>query len=186
MQETLGEANCMSSAVVHKVVERARNQHRKTIEKNARASAAQSRELAMERQRGLESDLATARGERDDAVEAVLEARGEKEAFIEQQRHLASLRAQAHATFVRITLMFTMGGLLALGLWMSAPPDWVWQPSTIPALPRWTIGVAVVGLIVVTAGNLLFGSYLSRSTKKLEDWISVRLAARYVRKSGLD
>ena len=186
MQETLGEANRMTSAVVHKVVERARNQHRKTIEKSARASAAQSRELAMERQRGLESDLATARGERDDAVEAVLEARGEKEAFIEQQRHLASLRAQAHATFVRITLMFTMGGLLALGLWMSAPPDWVWQPSTIPALPRWTIGVAVVGLIVATAGNLLFGSYLSRSTKKLEDWISVRLAARYVRKSGLD
>ena len=186
MQETLGEASRMSSAVVHKVVKRARNQHRKTIEKGARASAAQSRESAMERQRGLESDLATARGERDDAVEAVLEARAQNEAFIERQRDIASLRARAHATVVRIALMFTVGGLLALGLWMSAPPDWVWQPSTIPALPRWTIGVAVVGLIVATAGNLLFGSYLSRSTKKLEDWISVRLAARYVRKSGLD
>lgn len=186
MRETLGEASRMTSSVVHKIVERARDQHRETIEQDVRVSSTESHESAMRRQRDLESKLAAARAEREDALHAMREARAANQALIEQQRSVAGSRARSHAKVVRIALMFAVGGLLALGLWMSAPPDWIWQPSTVSALPRWTIGVAVAGLVVASAGNLLFGSYLSRSAKKLEGWISVRLATRYVRKLGLD
>ena len=186
MQETLGEADRMTSAVVHKIVERARDQHRENIEKDVRASAAQTLESVTQRQRGLESDLDAARTERDTAIEAMREARAQNEALLENRRDIATSRARTHASSVRVVIMFLMSGVLALGLWMSAPPGWIWQPNKLPAMPRWVVGVAVVVVGVASIANLLFGSYLSRSAKRLEDWMFGRLQARYLRKLDLD
>ena len=186
MHETLGDTSRMTSDVVHRIVERARNQYREVIEQDIEANVARSREEAMERQLGLESDLATVRDERDDALQAAREARAEKEALVERQRGIAKARARTRAKAARKVVMFVVGGLLLVGLWMSAPPDWIWQPSTMPPLPRWAVGIAAIGLIVVTGSNLLFGSYLSRYASKLETWISIRLADRYIRKLGVE
>ena len=186
MKETLGEASRMTSSLVDKIVERARNQHREVLEKVVLADAARSAESAKQREHGLESDLASARDERDSALESMRETRAEKEAFIEKQRASASARARSHARRMRVSLMVAVGTLLALGLGLSAPPGWFWQLGAIPALPRWVVGISVGVLLVASAGNLLFGNYLSKSAEKLEDWIFAQLEARYLGKLDLD
>ena len=180
MQETLGEADRMTADVVHEVVKRAQNQHRDTIRDEVFEVASQSVELAEERERELQSQLLSAQGERDDALESMREARAERAALIENQCALARKRARARARLVRMVLMCVVSTVLVLGLWISAPPDWVWQPREIPALPRWAVGGSVMALILVSAGNLVFGSYLSKSCKKVEDWVRQRLEKRYL------
>lgn len=184
MQETLGETDRMTADVVHEVVERARNQHRDAIREEVFEVANQSLELAEERERELESQLERAQGQRDDALESMREARAESAALLESQRTLARKRARGRARLVRLVLMCVASAVLVVGLWISAPPDWIWQPGEIPTLPRWVVGGSVAALFLVSAGNLVFGSYLSRSCKKIEDWIRQRLEERYLR--GVD
>lgn len=185
MQETLGEVDRMTSSLVHEIVQRTRNQHREVVEKEVMSIAAESLEFAERRQRGLKSELDSALGERDSAIESMREARAEKEAFLEKQRGIARSRARVHASVVRILTMVLVGGLLALGLWISVPPGWIWQPKELSALPRWVVGISVAVLIAWSTVNLLFGSYLWKFAKKLEGWISDRLQTRYMKKSGL-
>ena len=175
----------MTSSLVHKIVERTRNQHREVVEKEVMSIAAESMESAERRQRGLESELDTALGERDRAIESMREARAEKEALLEKQRGMAKSRARIHASAARILTLVLVGGLLVLGLWISVPPGWIWQPKELSALPRWVVGVSVAVLIVWSTVNLLFGSYLWRSVKHLEGWMSDRLQTRYMKKVGL-
>ena len=185
MQETLGDVDRMTSSLVHKIVERARDQHREIVEKEVMSIAAESLELAERRQRGLESELDAALGDRDSAIESMREARAEKAAFLEKQRGIAMSRARAHASAVRMVTMLLVGGLLALGLWISVPSDWMWQPKELAELPRWFVGISVAVMISSSIVNLLFGSYLLRSAKKLEDWIFDHLQSRYLKNSGL-
>ncbi len=77
-------------------------------------------------------------------------------------------------------------GVLLVGLWMSAPPEWRWQPNAIPLFLRPVTGIAVAITIVASLANLLFGSSLSRYTNEFEEWCSDRLAAKYIRKLKID
>ena len=185
MQETLGETSRMTSDVVHQIVERARNQHRTAIEDDVEATFARARDEAIEQQRVLEADLIAVRNERDVALMAEREARAERQAVIEQQRGIANMKARTRAKVARIVLTVVASVILAVGLWMSAPSAWIWQPDAVAILPRWAIGVAVIGLIIFSASSLLFGSSLLRWSSKFEEWFSTRLRDRYVRKLGL-
>ena len=192
MQETLGDANRMTSELVNEVVERARNQHREAIEEEILARAAQTLDSAKERERDLEAYLESVLKERDGALRSMREARvaeaeahAARAAVIEKQRIAACTKARSRARSVRVTLMFGTSALLTVGLWMSAPTGWIWQPNSILSLPRWIWSIAVVSVIPVAAWNLMYGSYLAKSLRKLEDWIYLRLEARYLRKSNL-
>jgi len=185
MQETLGDADRMTADVVHDVVERARNQHRDAIREEIFEVANQSLELAEAREQALKSKLASAQDQRDDALESMREARAESASLLESQRARARKKARVRARLVRIVLMCVASAVLGVGLWISAPPDWIWQPGEIPRLPRWVVGGSVAAFIFVSAGNLVFGSYLSKSCRKVEDWVRQRLEGKYLRRVDL-